>query len=113
MRRIDQPSDSYVIDQLTSQMEQRARALWREVRETTGQSVYVHPVVVIWGRFPAGETAARCVSYVAGRQVAAWLSSRPVELDGERRECVANWLRKVPRERGRTSTSRLRRPKTP
>jgi hypothetical protein len=93
VRRIDQPTDTYLMDQLTSQMERRARKLWREIRVSTGTSVYIHPVVVLGARFPEQEAYARGVAYVAGDRLAKWLSERPVELEGVRREQAAAWLR--------------------
>jgi hypothetical protein len=95
VRRIDQPTDTYVMDELTAQMERRARQMWREQRAATGTSVYVHPVVVLWGRFPQQEAYSRGVAYVAGDGIAEWLSKQPAELDDARRERAAAWLRNL------------------
>jgi hypothetical protein len=92
VRRIDQPTDDYLMDGLTETMERRGRRLWSNLRATAGASVYVHPVIVLWGRFEAGEATVRGVSYVDGNRLAGWLRERPAELDGDLRERTRSWL---------------------
>jgi hypothetical protein len=49
VRRIDQPRDTYALDRLTAYMKDAGRSLNREIRDATGERVWVHPVVVLWG----------------------------------------------------------------
>jgi len=114
VRRIDQPTDTYLLDQLTMQMEQRARRMCNELRIATGVRTYVHPVVVLWARFPQQEAHARGVAYVAGDRIAQWLEQRPPELSESRRLPLTDWLRRLETEpRRRRLPRRLRRTAPP
>jgi hypothetical protein len=101
VRRIDQPSDDYLIDGLTELMERRGRELWASLRRATTRSVYVHPVVVLWGRFEADVASVRNVTYVHGTHLRRWLERQPGELGEAEREQVINWLRSY----GRTAST--------
>jgi Nuclease-related domain len=92
IRRIDQPTDDYLMDGLTELMERRGRALWRSLRQATQRSIYVHPVVVLWGRFEPEVAHVRKVTYVHGNHLARWLESQPHELGGTQLREVTSWL---------------------
>jgi Nuclease-related domain len=96
VRRIDQPEDSYLLDQLTVQMEQRARHLWNELRQSTGLRAYVHPVVVLWARFPEKRASVRGVTYLDGDELVGWLEEQPPEFSDARRTQLASWLESLP-----------------
>ena len=96
VRRIDQPRDSYVMDRLTENMKVAARSVNRDIRRVTGERVWVHPVVVLWGQFDAGEAEADGVFYVHGRMLRQWLKERPIELDDRRRAAVCAWAKAAP-----------------
>jgi hypothetical protein len=92
VRRIDQPADDYLIDALSSTMERRGRRLWASLRSFTGSSVYVHTVVVLWGRFDEGVGHIRNVTYVQGDSLVAWLREQPQELSEELGAQTRMWL---------------------
>lgn len=83
--RIDQPDDSYLFDRLTAPMERRARNLWNELRQSADLRTYVHPVIVLWARFPQKRVAVRGAPYVDGHELARWLEEQPAELSEARR----------------------------
>jgi hypothetical protein len=66
-----------------------ARALHREIRTRTGRGPLVHPVVTLWCEFPQGVAESRRIAFVHGRDLAAWLTHRPVELDQTGRQEIA------------------------
>jgi hypothetical protein len=104
VRRIEQPRDSYVLDGLTASMRGAAKKLSHEIRQATGERVWVYPVVVLWGRFEAKTAEAGGVCYVSGHHVADWLRSRPNDLHTWRRQLVEDWLRSAEaRSRGADS----------
>lgn len=94
VRRIDQPSDDYLMDGLTELMERRGRQLWASLRQATTRSIYVHPVVVLWGRFEAEVAQVRKVWYVHGTHLPHWLESQPDELGETERVRAVDWLRR-------------------
>jgi hypothetical protein len=51
--------------------------LANEISRSTRIRPWVHPVVVIWGEFPAGVVEDDGVAYVRGDELVAWLRSRP------------------------------------
>jgi hypothetical protein len=91
--RIDQPTEEYLMDALTETMEKRGRKLWRSLRESAGKSIYVHPVVVLWGKFDPGIKHVRGVAYVDGNRLVEWLREQPAELDRSLKERAIQWLR--------------------
>jgi hypothetical protein len=92
VRRIDQPTDSYLLDHLTTLMEERGRELWRTIKTNTGISTYVRPVVVLWGRFPQGVQSVRKVTYIHGADLTEWLVAQPGTLDREQSRTIQFWL---------------------
>lgn len=74
-------------------MGKAAKRVSREIREATGERVWVYPVVVLWGRFEEKTAEAVGVFYVSGEHILDWLRSRPTDLRNRRRELVQAWLR--------------------
>ncbi len=99
VRRIDQPSSNYLMDDLTKSMEESGRTLYASLKAATGRRIYVHPVVVLWGSFDAGVQHVRKVAYVDGNQLAEWLRKQPQELDAQGREAALRWLREYRKPR--------------
>jgi hypothetical protein len=58
-----------------------ARALHREIRARTGRGPVVHPVVVLWCEFPQRVAESSRIAFVHGRDLPAWVTHRPRELD--------------------------------
>jgi hypothetical protein len=72
-----------------------ARALYREIRSRTGRGPEVHPVVVLWCEFPQHVAESRRIAFVHGRDLPAWVTHRPTELDEPGRASVVRALRGV------------------
>jgi Nuclease-related domain len=72
-----------------------ARALHREIRSRTGRGPAVHPVVVLWCEFPQRIAESSRIAFVHGRDLLAWVSQRPAELDEPGREEVMRALAAV------------------
>lgn len=66
---------------LPGRMRGAAVGLRGRLRAATGLDERVTAVVVIWGAFPQGVVEDDQVVYMAGEQLAVWLSSRPPQLD--------------------------------
>jgi hypothetical protein len=97
VRRVDESRDEYVIPDLTERMNRAAKALKRDLDAAVGFPVAVYPVIVIWGHFAAVAQWDGTVAYVAGEQIADWLTERPVDLRDERkRQAVRDWLGALP-----------------
>lgn len=98
VRRIEDPDDGYTTDDPAGKAQRQARALERELRLALGFGAAVNPVVVVWGRFTAGEQWIGNVAFVAGDRLAAWLEARPRDLvDPAKQAAVAAWVRGLPR----------------
>jgi hypothetical protein len=76
-----------------------ARALQREIRSRSGRGPTVHPVVVLWCEFPQRIAESSRIAFVQGRDLPAWITHRPAELDEVGRAEIVTALRAVgPRE---------------
>ena len=64
----------------------QAAALNRELRNRTGRSAWINPVVVIWATFPERIHEGNGVTVIHGRELAAWLKDQPP------RRTDATWL---------------------
>lgn len=93
VRRVDQPRDSYVLDRLPRWMRGAAKSLSSEIREATGERVFVQPVVVVHGGLDPAVQEAGGVVYVESDALADWLRRRADRLDQRRRIAVSDWLR--------------------
>jgi hypothetical protein len=88
-----------------------ARALHREIRSRTGRGPAVHPVVVLWCEFPERIVESSRIAFVHGRDLLAWVTHRPAELDEAGREEVVRALRAIrPAEPGARAVRHLPRP---
>jgi hypothetical protein len=72
------------------------RLLHREIRARTGRGPVVHPVVVLWCEFPQGVAESSRIAFVRGRELPAWVTHRPRELDELGREEIVRALRAIP-----------------
>ena len=50
-----------------------AAELKARIQSATGLTYFVHPVVVVWGYFPAGQGLHDGVDYVSGTLLEGWL----------------------------------------
>jgi hypothetical protein len=73
----DAEIDSFTNRRLAGAMTRSAIELRERITAATGLSYWVDAVVVIWGDFPDGLDERGGVTYVAGDQLATWLTSRP------------------------------------
>jgi Nuclease-related domain len=78
-----------------------ARALAREIRTRTGRGPTVNPVVVLWCEFPQRVTESSQIAFVQGRELRAWLTHRPQQLDEPGRTEIVRALRAMPRHEHR------------
>lgn len=89
--------DSYLADRWVPCVAAEARSLKIKVGQLAGTSVYVYPVLVIWGEFAAKATHIGDVAVVRGDFLADWLRSQPVDLlTAEKRQSVADAVRALP-----------------
>lgn len=96
--RLDDPSESYLSDRWLPSAGAEARTLKAKLDRELGFPVAVYPVVVVWGRFEAGQQYVGEVSLVAGDRLVEWLQSRPVDLlADEKRRRVGDWVRRLSR----------------
>lgn len=58
-----------------------ARTLQREIRQRTGRGPAVHAVVALWCEFPQGVAESQRIAFVHARELPAWLTERPEQLD--------------------------------
>lgn len=70
-----------------------ARSLHREIRTRTGRGPVVHPVVVLWCEFPQRVAESSRIAFVHGRDLQAWVTHRPAELDEPGRGEIVQALR--------------------
>jgi hypothetical protein len=88
-----------------------ARAVHREIRVRTGRGPVVHPVVVLWCEFPQRVAESSRIAFVHGRDLPAWVTHRPRELDELGRAEIVQALQSVEGER--STVRHLPRPKLP
>ncbi len=90
-----------------------ARTLHREIRSRTGRGPTVHAVVVLWCEFPQRIAESSQIAFVHGRDLPAWVTHRPVELDEVGRGEIVQALRAVGSpERGVRAALHLPRPRS-
>ncbi len=80
----DEPGKLWPEYRLARGVRRAAARVGDEVARTSGQRVWVQPVVVVWGDFEAGLVEADGVAYVHGDRLVGWLRSIParrVELE--------------------------------
>ena len=75
-RAID-PSHSYRDRGRLGVIRAQAARLNRQLRDRSGRSAWVEPVVVIWGGFPARIHKGNGVTVVHGRELTTWLRAQP------------------------------------
>jgi hypothetical protein len=86
-----------------------ARWLHRQIRTRTGRGPWVQPVVVLWCEFPQGTAETRQITFVHGRDLLAWLASRPQVLDDNGRAEVVQAVEAI-RRNGNHKQHRWRAP---
>jgi Nuclease-related domain len=88
-----------------------AHALHREIRVRTGRGPVVHPVVVLWCEFPQRVAESSRIAFVHGRDLSAWVTHRPRELDEPGRAEVVQALQGI--ESAKPAMRHLPRPRLP
>jgi len=73
----DEPRAVWPEYRLARRVRRDAAAVAGEVARTTGERVWVQPVVVVWGDFEAGLVDSDGVVYVHGDRLVEWLRSIP------------------------------------
>jgi hypothetical protein len=95
--RIENPDDGYVNDRWCSNVQREARTLKFQLDRTLGFPIHVYPVIVLWGRFAAGQQYVGEVSVVQGDQLVEWIRSRPSDLrDAGKQQHVADAVKALP-----------------
>jgi hypothetical protein len=99
VRRLDDPTDSYLADRWVPQATAEAKSLKRELEKAlAGSPVTVYPVIVLWGEFDSEPHWINDVFVLSGHYVADWLRSRPADLlNLEKRQAAMNYVRSMPR----------------
>jgi hypothetical protein len=72
--------DSYTQTRLSAAMSGAAAELKRRIQSATGLTYFVHPVVVVWGDFEAGEGRHGGVDYISGAGLEDWLRKQRTRL---------------------------------
>lgn len=73
----DDPDYRFKVGRLQPMMRRRALELHQHIEETTGQRVWVQPVVVLWGEFPQGVACHGDVVFIHGTRLAPTLRRLP------------------------------------
>lgn len=90
-------SDEDVVDRrIGPRMREGAAGLKRDIERRTGVSLWVEPVVVLWGRFPQRVGRSEGVDYVHGDELERWLRSRPGELLPKQYLAAVSYLEQAP-----------------
>lgn len=76
----DTPDDTWSPHGLTARMRAMAAATKEALEVRCGVRTWVHPVVVIWAPFDAGQVCAAGVTLVHGDQLLQWLRAQPRRL---------------------------------
>jgi hypothetical protein len=88
--RYEDPELAYVAERLPQRMRAASRQVHDDLRRKTRASVWVQPVVVLWGGFSPGVLEEHGVVYLHGSRLAAWLQERPVRLADDHIQRVAS-----------------------
>lgn len=80
VRRYEDPDLSYVADGLPQRMRALARQVHDQVKVAAKVSVWVQPLVVLWGEFDAGEIDDTGVTYLHGSRLREWVLGQPQRL---------------------------------
>lgn len=80
VRRYEDAELTYIAEGLPQRMRSLARHVHDEVREKVRMSVWVTPVVVLWGGYEAQVEEVEGVAYIHGERLNDWLRSRPTRL---------------------------------
>jgi hypothetical protein len=98
VRRVEDPDLSYRVGGV-GYLKGLARDVHDRLRSESRVSVWVEPVIVLWGAFPqrvAGETC----KFVHGEELATWLEQQPKRIDASRVDQLASaidrgWLNRA------------------
>lgn len=95
MTRTEDPDNGYMFDRFG--VTRSTYWLGRTAEEDLGFPIAIYPVLVLWGRFEAGESWIGNLAIVHGSRIVDWLASRPEGLirPGQR-DAVAAWVKKLP-----------------
>jgi hypothetical protein len=95
--RIENPEDGYLADRWCLKVQREAWSLKQELDRDLGFPVHVYPVLVLWGRFAAGQAYSGMVSIVSGDTLVDWIKSRPTDFpDQEKQRRVGLAVSKLP-----------------
>lgn len=89
----EDPDDGYEARQVAPRARALAAQLAERLKESGLPSVWVQPIVVLWGDFPQGFVQSDGVAWVAGKRLASMLAERPTVFSKEKSDEVMAVLR--------------------